>query len=140
MQGQRGPAHNRPDILMSEHQSIIVIISVIVITILIWVGFGQFLDAHRASQKDDFLFAMNDIGASAVAYRQKPKFLGGGGGEYLGFALPGQFSSIDAGTISAVVEPHRIVLVGHSRRGYGTVAAEIDASGELRNVRFDGEF
>ncbi len=125
---------------MSEHQVIIFIISIIVITLMIWVGFGLFVDAHRASQKDDFLFAMNDIGASAAAFRMKPKVLGGGEGEYIGFNIPATFITIDAGTIFAVVEPKKILLVGHSRRGYGTISAVINDSGLVGNVSVEGEF
>jgi hypothetical protein len=125
---------------MSEHQAIIFIISVIVITLLIWAGFGMFMDAHRASQKDDFISAMNDIGSLAAAYRAKPKVMGGGGGEFIGFSIPGYLSSIDAGTIFAVVEPKRILLVGHSSRGYGTVTSEINDSGRVGDVGVEGEF
>lgn len=125
---------------MSEHQAIIFIISVIVITLMIWVGLGLFMDAHRASQKDDFLSAMNDIGASAVAYRTKLRSLGGGGGEYIGFNLPTNLASIDAGSIFAVIEPKRILIVGHSRRGYGTISAVINDSGLVGNISVEGEF
>jgi hypothetical protein len=125
---------------MSENQAFITIIAVIIITILIWVGFGIFMDAHKAAQKDDIISAMNGIGASAVAYRQKPKSMGGGGGEYIGFSLPKHLTAIDAGTIFAVVEPARILVVGHSRRGYGTVSAVIDDSGAVRDISIEGEF
>lgn len=125
---------------MSENQAIITIIAVVVITILIWVGFGMFMDAHRAAQKDEFLSAMNDIGATAVAFRQKPRSLGGGGGEYIGFSIPRYLTTIDAGTIFAVVEPKRILVVGHSKRGYGTVSAVIDDSGAVGHISVVGEF
>jgi len=125
---------------MSEHQAILFIISVIVITLLIWVGFGMFMDAHRASQRDEFLSAMNDIGVSAVGYSFRPGVLGGGGGEYIGFSIPRGLSSIDAGPIFAVVEPKRIILVGHSNRGYGTISAVINDSGEVEEIRMEGEF
>jgi hypothetical protein len=125
---------------MSEHQAIIFIISVIVITLLIWVGFGMFMDAHRASQKDDFLSAMNNIGAAATAYRMKPGVLGGGGGAYIGFNIPSHLTSLDAGTIFAVIEPDRILLVGHSRRGYGTVSSVVDDSGRIGSIFIEGEF
>lgn len=125
---------------MSEHQAIIFIISVIVITLLIWVGFGMFMDAHRASQKDDFLSAMNDIGAAAASYRMKPRSLGGGGGGYIGFNIPDHLTTIDAGTIFAVIEPKRILLVGHSRRGYGTISSVVNDSGLVGNIFVEGEF
>lgn len=125
---------------MSENQAIIFIVSIIVITLMIWVGLGLFMDAHRAAQKDDFLSAMNDIAASASAYRLKPKVLGGGGGEYIGFNLPQSLASIDAGSIFAVIEPKRILLVGHSGRGYGTVSAVINDSGLVGNISVEGEF
>ena len=125
---------------MSEHQAIIFIISVIVITLLIWLGFGMFMDAHRAAQKDDFLGAMNDIGSIAASYRMKPRVLGGGGGEYIGLNIPSHLSSIDAGTIFAVVEPKRILLVGYSRRGYGTVSSVVDGNGAVGDIVVEGEF
>jgi hypothetical protein len=125
---------------MSENQALITIIAVVVITLLIWVGFGIFLDAHRAAQKDDFISAMNDIGATATVFRQKPASMGGGGGEYIGFEIPDRLSSIDAGTIFAVVEPRRIFVVGHSRRGYGSVSAVIDGTGRVGQVSVEGEF
>jgi len=125
---------------MSEHQAILFIISIIVITLLIWLGFGMFMDAHRASQKDDFLSAMNEIGSSAAGYRAKPRVLGGGGGEFIGYTLPRGLAEIDAGPIFAVVEPQRILLVGRSSRGYGTVSAVINDSGRVEEVRMDGEF
>jgi len=125
---------------MSEHQAIIFIISVIVITLLIWLGFAMFMDAHRASQKDDFITAMNDIGVSASGFRARPKVLGGGGGEYLGFSIPRSLNVIEAGPIFAVVEPNRILLVGHSNRGYGSVSAVINDSGKVGDIRLEGEF
>src|SRR5262245_6187944 len=106
---------------MSENQGIVTIIAVVAMTVLIWAGFGMFMDAHKASQKDGFLMAMNDIGATATAFKQKPRNMGGGGGAYIGFEIPGRLTSIDAGTIFALVEPTRILVVGHSRRGYGSV-------------------
>jgi hypothetical protein len=125
---------------MSEHQAILFIISIIVITLLIWLGFGMFMDAHRAAQKDDFLTAMNEIGASAAGYRVRPSALGGGGGGYLGFKIPQGLNQIDAGPIFAVVESDRILLVGRSSRGYGTVRAVIDDSGSVKEIRLEGEF
>jgi len=125
---------------MSENQAILFIVSVIVITLLIWVGFGMFMDAHRSSQRDDFLSAMNDIGVSAAGFRARPKVLGGGGGEYIGFSIPRPLTVIDAGPIFAVVEPKRIILVGHSNRGYGTVSAVVNDSGIIEDIRLEGEF
>lgn len=125
---------------MSEHQAILFLISVIVVTLMIWLGFGMFLDAHRAAQKDDFLAAMNEIGASAATYRSRPKTLGGGGGEYLGYVIPRNLSSIDAGTIFAIVRPAEILLVGHSSRGYGTVSAVVDGTGKIGAVSVEGDF
>ena len=125
---------------MSEHQAILTIIAVVVLTVLIWAGFGMFMDAHRASQKDDFISAMNDIGASAVVYRQKPQSMGGGGGGYLGFAIPDRLTMIDAGAIFAVIEAHRIFVVGHSSRGYGSVSAVIGEDGRVGHVSVEGEF
>jgi len=125
---------------MSEHQAILFIVSIIVITLLIWLGFGMFMDAHRASQKDDFITAMNNIGTSAAGYRGKPLSLGGGGGVFSGFTVPGGLSNIDAGPIFAVVEPDRILLIGRSSRGYGTVSAVVDDSGRIGEIRCEGEF
>jgi hypothetical protein len=125
---------------MSQNQAILSILSVVMITVLIWVGFGMYLDAHRASQKDAFITTMNDIGASALAFRQKPGTLGGGGGTYLGFEIPENLTSIEAGTIFAVVEPQRIYVIGHSRRGYGSVSGVIDGAGLLTHVSGEGEF
>lgn len=125
---------------MSEHQAIIAIFVVVVITVLIWAGFGMFLDGHRAAQKDEFISAMNDIGATAVVFRQKPGSMGGGGGKYIGFEIPGHLTAIDAGTIFAVVEPQRIFVVGHSSRGYGSVSAVIDPAGRVTNLSLEGEF
>lgn len=125
---------------MSEHQAILFIISVIIITLMIWLGFGLFMDAHRSAQKDDFLMAMSDISASASGFRVRPKVLGGGGGEYIGFVIPRNLSNIDAGPIFAVVEPKRILLVGHSSRGYGSVTAIINDSGQVGDVNLEGEF
>ena len=124
---------------MSENQAIITIIAVVVISILIWVGFDMFRDAHKASQKDDFISAMNEISASATVFRQRPKSLGGGG-EYIGFTLPDRLTAIDAGTIFAVVEPKRIFVVGHSTRGYGSVSAVIDESGRVGQFSIEGDF
>ena len=125
---------------MSENQALLTIISVVVITVLIWAGFGMFMDAHRASEKDEFLLAMNDIGADATAFKQRPRSMGGGGGEYLGFEMAERLTSINAGTIFALVEPHRILVVGHSRRGYGSVSAVIDDEGKVGHVSIEGEF
>jgi hypothetical protein len=125
---------------MSEHQAIIAIFVVVVITVLIWAGFGMFLDGHRAAQKDEFISAMNDIGATAVAFRQKPGSMGGGGGKYIGLKIPEFLTALDAGTIFAVVEPERIFVVGHSKRGYGSVSAVIDPAGRVTNVSLEGEF
>ncbi len=125
---------------MSEHQAIIYIIAVIIITLMIWVGFGLFMDAHRASQKDDFLLTMQNIGTSASTFRMKPKSMGGGGGEYIGYTIPPNLTNIDAGKIFAVIAPTKILLVGHSKRGYGTVTAVVNDSGLVGTISFDGDF
>jgi len=132
--------YQRENCRMSEHQSILYIIGVIVISLLIWLGFRVFLDAHIASQKDDFISAMSDIGVSARQYRSKPAVLGGGGGGYLGFRPPPHLSAIDAGTIFTVVERERIFLVGHSSRGYGSVSGIIEVDGRLQAVQTEGRF
>ena len=36
--------------------------------------------------------------------------------------------------------PHRILVVGHSRRGYGSVSAVIDDEGKVGHVSVEGEF
>jgi hypothetical protein len=125
---------------MSQNQAIVSILSVVMITVLIWVGFGMYLDAHRANQKDAFIMAMSDIGASALVFRQKPGSMGGGGGTYIGFEIPKNLASIEAGTIFAVVEPQRIYMIGHSRRGYGSVSGVIDGAGLLTQVSGEGGF
>ncbi len=125
---------------MSEHQAILFIIAVIIITLTIWVGFGLFMDAHRASQKDDFLLAMQNIGSSAATFRMKPKSMGGGGGEYIGYNIPESLTNIDAGRIFAVISSTKILLVGHSKRGYGTVSAVVNDSGLVGNISIEGDF
>ena len=107
------------------------------ITLMIWIDHRG---CHRASQKDDFLLTMQNIGTSASTFRMKPKSMGGGGGEYIGYTIPPNLTNIDAGKIFAVIAPTKILLVGHSKRGYGSVTAVVNDSGLLGNISVDGDF
>ena len=125
---------------MGQERMLLIIISVIFISIAIAVGFFLFGTNAVSSNKDALVNDINHLAMSALQYRARTSSMGGGGGSYTGYVIPGKIAINDDGTFAATVQPQSIVLTGTSKQGYGTVQALLDSAGTLKNFTYTGEF
>jgi hypothetical protein len=103
------------------------------------VGIQLFGASSTSSNKDAIVNDINNIAASAKAYRSKIRSMGGGGNSYVGYVLPQAMSANDDATFGLQISAAEVVVTGTSALGYGTVEATIDSNGAAGNWTYTGE-
>jgi hypothetical protein len=124
---------------MGTQQLLLVIVGIIVTAIAIAVGIQLFGSSSTGANRDAIINDINNIAASAKAYRNKISSMGGGGNSYVGYTLPQQLSTNDDAAYSLAVTAADVVVTGTSALGYGTVEATIDSNGAAHNWTYTGE-
>ena len=117
---------------MGQQQLLLIILGVIIVGIAIAVGISMFSSGTVQANKDAIINDLNNLAANGYQYRIRPTTMGGGGGGYTGYTIPGKLvnnenASYAVGTISAT----SMTFTGTSKQGYGTVIAVLDSTGKL---------
>jgi hypothetical protein len=125
---------------MSEHQTLIYIITFVFIGIAVFIGL-IFYDQHQvSSNKDVIINTMNIIAEDVIHYRYRPVAMGGGGGAADHYSLPRSLAVNEDGSFAIAFKPSGMMIVGTSSKGYGQVTAEMSRDGELSNFSYSGQF
>lgn len=83
---------------MGQQQLLLIILGVIIVGIAIAVGISQFGAHSTQANKDGVTSSLVNVGANAYQYKIRPTTMGGGGGSYVGYAIPSKMSKDDNGT------------------------------------------
>lgn len=116
---------------MGQQQLLLIILGVIIVGIAIAVGLSMFSAQSISSNKDAIINDLNNLFANAYQYRIRPKSMGGGGGEYTGYAIPATLSSNENGVYTMTVDnADQITFSAKSIQDSNrTVTVSIDATG-----------
>ncbi len=82
---------------MGQQQLLLIILGVIIVGIAIAVGLSMFSSQSISSNKDALINDLNNLFANAYQYKIRPSSMGGGGGKYASYAVPGTLSSNENG-------------------------------------------
>jgi hypothetical protein len=105
--------------------------------------FLLFTSARTAAVKDAMIQHLIELGTDAHQYRLRSVFLGGGGGSYTGYTMPGHLSLDEYGTYTATaVERDSVRFKAETTLGFpGTISVAIDSTGKpLDAWTFTGHF
>ncbi len=125
---------------MGQERMLFLTIGIIFVSIAIGVGFFLFSTSARSANREGIVQGINTLSVQANEYLRRPPNLGGGGGSYSGYVIPAALSVTYEGTYAATVSQKSILFTGTSARGYGSVIALLDSTGQLKNFTFTGEF
>lgn len=125
---------------MSEHQSLIYVITFVMIGIAVFVGLVFYAQHEVSSNKEAIVNTLNIIAEDVVHYRYRPGAMGGGGGEYAKYNVPRSLASNADGIFSVSFESSQMLIIGTSAKGYGQVTAVMSVAGNLSNFSYSGQF
>jgi hypothetical protein len=112
------------------------IISIVILT------FALFTASNVSSPKDAIINDLGNLDATAYQYRIRPTSMGGGGGSYTGFVIPGRMSRNENGVYTATVI-HADTIQFYARwvvDSTSTITARVDADGRLSRWTYTGTF
>jgi hypothetical protein len=109
----------------------------IAVAAAIWVFGSKNLEAHRVGIIND----LNHIAANAYQYRMKPATLGGGGGSFRGYAIPGKLTVTGFGfyEIDSTSEGDVLIIQATAAQRLGTVEARVETTGVLKVLLYTGD-
>jgi hypothetical protein len=128
---------------MGQQQLLLIILGVIIVGVAIAVGISMFSGQSNASNRDNIISDLNNIGADAYQFKIRPTSMGGGSGSYVGYAIPSAWGTSNPNatySISGTPTSTSISFVGTSKTvtgasvsitftGTGTVSAAPVATG-----------
>lgn len=116
---------------MGQQQLLLIILGVIIVGIAIAVGLSMFSSQSISSNKDAIINDLNNLFANAYQFRIRPASMGGGGGSYVGYAIPATLSSNENGTYttSSVAADLIAFSAKSGQDSTRTVAVSIDGTG-----------
>lgn len=97
---------------MGSQQQLLIIVGVLMVGLSIAIGITLFTDSASASNRDAIASDLESQASRARVYQKRPRYLGGGGGSFVGFQLSnksatnsnGAYSVHDANATSIVIE------------------------------------
>ena len=119
---------------MGSQQLLLILVDVIIVGLMIYAGMELTRTYFESSNRDQLISTLNDLGVLAQQYYRKAE-LGGGGGSYLGWNLPSNFSKTDAGKFKVTVRANRVDFTatgketGLNDKGKVKVTCRVDQNG-----------
>jgi hypothetical protein len=83
---------------MGQQQLLLIILGVIIVGISIAVGIAQFGAHSTQANKDGVIASLITVSSNAYQFKIRPNTMGGGGGAYTGYTIPGKMAKDDNGT------------------------------------------
>lgn len=117
---------------MGTQQLLLIIIGVVIVGVAIVVGITLSTALSITSNRDSMIADLEDLAATAYQYRIRPPTINGGGGSYVGFAIPTMLQSTENGTFAVTsAAANQITLTGTSRMWTGSVAGTFGSDGKI---------
>ncbi|HLX11634.1 MAG TPA: hypothetical protein VKS81_02360 [Bacteroidota bacterium] len=73
---------------MGQQQLLLIILGVIIVGVAIAVGISMFSGQSNASNRDNIIADLNNLGADSFQFKIRPTSMGGGAGNYAAYAIP----------------------------------------------------
>lgn len=107
---------------MGQQQLLLIILGVIIVGIAIAVGLQLFQSGSVGANQDAMINDIMNIAAHAQQYMIRPGSMGGGGGSFTGYTLPGRLQSTGNGdyAVSAATSDG-VTIAGTSKIHDGTI-------------------
>lgn len=126
---------------MGQQQILLIILGIIITAVAIAVGIAMFGSTAAGANKDALVNDLANLSANAYQYKLRLSNFGGGGGSYIGYAIPGQLQSNDNGSFEiSSTNANSLVLKATSSEGYGTVTVTVDSLGGIGGYIFTDQF
>ena len=107
---------------MGQQQLLLIILGVIIVGIAIAVGLQLFQSGSVGANQDAMINDIMNIAAHAQQYMIRPGSMGGGGGSFNGYTLPGRLQSTGNGEYEVTTATDQgVTIVGTSIIHDGTV-------------------
>ncbi len=125
---------------MGSQQLLILIVVIVVVLLMIYVGTLLYNDYVMTNNRDQLILTINHLSDMANQHIKKPVEAGGGNGKYLGWIIPPELDTTDAGTFTAIVRDTRVNIeaVGYEKGNDGVrnviVKAVIRSTGTTINI------
>ena len=97
---------------MGQQQLLLIVLGVIIVGIAIVVGINLFNASAVSSNRDAVISDLNNLGAMAQQFYQKPLSMGGGNNTFTGWTIPTGLSTTANGTYSITVLAQSVSIVG----------------------------
>jgi Tfp pilus assembly protein PilE len=97
---------------MGQQQLLLIVLGVIIVGIAIVVGINLFNANAVSSNRDAVISDLNNIGALAQQFYQKPTSMAGGGNTFTGFTIPSTLASTANGSYTATPSAQSVSIVG----------------------------
>jgi hypothetical protein len=114
---------------MGQQQLLLIVLGVIIVGIAIVVGINLFNANAVSSNKDAIASDLNNLGAMARQFANKPTSMGGGaiasGPSFTGFTIPTGLGSTANGNYTATVTAAQVTLVGTSTSQNGANGSKV---------------
>jgi hypothetical protein len=120
---------------MGSQQLLLIGLSVIVISLMVFAGYSIIHSYLESSNRDQVISGLYNLGVMAQAYYKKNDIAGGGGGDYIGWKIPIQLRNTSDGIYTATVQAARVnlrcngIYTGRNGSSVVRVTARVDKNG-----------
>jgi hypothetical protein len=123
---------------MGSQQLLLIVVGLITVGLAVYSGLIIMRNYYEASNRDQLISTLNDLGLLAQQHYKKPAAQGGGGGTYTRFTLPRQFRTTAAGNFSASVRAARVdfTATGKEIGRNGRTVVRVTARASQNGIRF----
>ena len=97
---------------MGQQQLLLIILSIIIIGIAIAVAINLFRGNAIDRKREILINESHNLGSIALAYYKKPRMMGGGGKQFIGWTIPSQMTATVNGSYIAQVLSDSVVITG----------------------------
>ena len=97
---------------MGQQQLLLIVLTVVVVGLMVAGGIAMFTDQAAASNRDAISNDLVNFASKAQEYVRRPATLGGGGGSFMAFTLPGTRNNADGAFDISARSPRSIDIQG----------------------------
>ena len=97
---------------MGQQQLLLIVLGIIVVGIAILFAIILFRQSAIDNKRDIVMNECQNLANMALTFSKKPKELGGGGNEFIGWKIPNELQSTTSGSYKANVESNKVIITG----------------------------
>lgn len=97
---------------MGQQQLLLIVLGVIIVGVAVITAIALFRANAIENKRDIVLNETMNIAMLAQEYYKKPKLLGGGGGSFTDWKMPGKMNRTAAGSYEAIITSQAVTLTG----------------------------